>query len=243
METTMDTMDETLGRLGVNIAPLSSGEKQALDEQGYLILPKTIGPAWLEQLRKAFEQTAGNQQSGTRHLKDLFNNGVVFEGIYTHPKVLAAVYHILRCPFRVGQLSGRDPLPGYGQQGLHADWLPRVPSEPFRIVTALWLLDDFTPDNGATRLVPGTHRLLTPPPKNMAAPTSRHPNQILVVAGAGSVLAFNGHLWHSGTRNETSRSRRVLQCQFVARNELRFNNITHEAPESLSPIARFILGV
>ncbi len=65
-------------------------------------------------------------------------------------------------------------------------------------------------------MLPGTHRMLEPLPKAMRQPESRHPDQKIVVAPAGSVLVFNGHLWHSGTRNESKLLRRVLQCQFVA---------------------------
>ena len=140
-------------------------------------------------------------------------------------------------------MGGRDPLPGYGQQGLHADWTVRFKGEPFRAVTAIWLLDDFTGDNGATRVVPGTHRLPTPPPKSFANPASRHPEQTLIVANAGSVLVFNGHLWHSGTTNRSSGSRRVVQCTFVGRGELRHSKINVEAPERLSQIARHVLGL
>src|SRR5262249_59993077 len=122
--------------------------------------------------------------SGTRHLKDLVSQGEVFEGIYTHPKLLAAVHHVLGRPFKLGQFGGRDPLPGYGQQGLHADWTARTPGEPFYAVTAIWLLDDFTKVNGATRLVPGTHFMCGQPPKAMSDPASRHPNQVTVIAQA-----------------------------------------------------------
>jgi ectoine hydroxylase-related dioxygenase (phytanoyl-CoA dioxygenase family) len=138
-------------------------------------------------------------------------------------------------------MNGREPLPGYGAQGLHADWTVRTRGEPFRIVTTISLLDDFTADNGATRLVPGTHQLLTQPPKSLADPANRHPQQKIIVARAGSVLVFNGHLWHSGTRNETSLRRRVLQCSFVGRNELRFGRIEVNTPERLSQTARYML--
>jgi ectoine hydroxylase-related dioxygenase (phytanoyl-CoA dioxygenase family) len=204
---------------------------------------------WLESLRAGFESADEKEgrgtvinDSGTRHINDLVNRDPVFVGVYTHPKILAAVYHVLRCSFRLGQINGRDPLPGYGQQGLHADWIARAKGEPFRIVTTICLLDDFTAENGATRLVPGTHKLLTPPPKSLAAPASRHPDQKVIVAKAGSVLMFNGHLWHSGTSNKSNRSRRVLQCSYVGRDEYRFGRIKVEASDRLPATARYILG-
>lgn len=239
-----------LAQFGITQTTLSPHERETLDRDGYVVLPGVIDADCLARLRTAFEggcQKDGGatvvKESGTRHVNDLVNRDPVFEGVYTHPRVLAYVYHVLRDAFRVGQIGGRDPLPGYGQQGLHADWTARSKGEPFRIVTTIWLLDDFTAENGATRVVPGTHHLLGQPPKSFADPASRHPDQRIIVAQAGSVLVFNGHLWHSGTANKSSRSRRVLQCSFVGRDEFRFSRIKVDAPERLSPAARYILSI
>src|SRR5262249_47409143 len=136
-----------------------------------------------------------------------------------------------------------DPLPGYGQQGLHADWTARTPGEPFYAVTAIWLLDDFTKVNGATRLVPGTHLICGQPPKAMSDPASRHPNQVTVIAQAGSLLVFNGHLRHSGTRNNSANSRRVFQCTFAPRGYPGYGGSQYENIEGLAPAVRYILGV
>lgn len=238
---------EQCGVAGSTLAPV---ERQALDRDGYVVLTNLIDGDWLAGLRAEFENACGKdekkttvvKESGTRHIDDLVNRDEAFDGVYMHPRVLAAVYHILRVPFRVAQLTGREPLPGYGAQGLHGDWTTRAKGEPFRIVTTIWLLDDFTSDNGATRVVPGTHHLLTQPPKSLADPASRHPEQKIIIAEAGSVLVFNGHLWHSGTRNETNRSRRALQCSFVGRDEVRFSRVTCASPDRLSSAARYFLG-
>jgi ectoine hydroxylase-related dioxygenase (phytanoyl-CoA dioxygenase family) len=105
------------------------------------------------------------------------------------------------------------------------------------------MLDDFTESNGATRLVPGTHRLLSPPSKSFADPASRHSEQKIIVGAAGSVLVFNGHLWHSGTRNESNYSRRALQLAFVGKHEFRFPGLKVDDPGRLSLLGRYILGV
>lgn len=244
-----NSFEEALRQSGATDNTLAAEQKEALDRDGCVVLGGLIGEAWLARLRAAFEKACAKdgkspaiKESGTRHADDLVNRDSCFEGVYTHPSVLAAVHHILRVPFRVGQLAGRDPLPGYGAQGLHGDWTTRAKGEPFRIATTIWLLDDFTSDNGATRVVPGTHHLLTQPPKSLADPESRHPEQRIIVAGAGSVLVFNGHLWHSGTRNKTVLSRRVLQCSFVARDELRFAKVKVIAPDRLSQAAQYMLN-
>ena len=244
----MNGFDQTLAQLGVGETTLSAAEGESLDQNGYVVLDGILDPVHLAHVRTAFEAAMGpgraagsGRQSGTRHVDGLPWTDAAFDVVYTHARVLSAVAHVLRRAFRVFQASGRDPLPGFGQQGLHTDWMPRAPSEPFRVVTVLWLLDDFTPENGATRLVPASHRLPRPLPKSMQAPGNHHPEERLVIAPAGASLVFNGHLWHSGTRNRSQGPRRVIQCQFVARDSVPPADPL-DPPQRLSPAARAILG-
>ena len=246
---TLNTIEDVLGERGVTEATLSPAEKESLDKLGYVVLPEVIDSGWLSQLRTAFERafdqkyTTDNRRSGTRQAGDLIQKDEAFDGVLTHPKILAAVYHVLQRSFKVFALGGRDPLPGYGQQGLHTDWYPRASSsEPFSAATTLWLLDDFIENNGATRLIPGSHMWIQPLPKPMKQPDAKHPDQRVIIAKAGSALVFNGHLWHSGMRNESNRSRRVIQCQFVAREMGMMAQTQPDIPARLSPAARYILG-
>src|SRR5215468_5741433 len=247
----LNGIEEALKECGVTDATLSPAEKESLDRRGYVVLAGVVGPDWLTRLRTAFEsaisrgQTTGaGKQSGTRHANDLIQKDAAFDGVLTHPKILAAAYHVLRRSFKVLVLGGRDPLPGYGQQALHTDWYPRASSsEPFSVVTTLWLLDDFIENNGATRLIPGSHTWLKPLPKPMQQPEAKHPDQRFIIAKAGSALVFNGHLWHSGMRNESNRPRRVIQCQFVAREMGLMAQTQPDVSARLTPAARYILGV
>ncbi len=248
-EVSAHEIENVLRECGVTDTTLSAAEKSQLDRLGYAILPDVIDDHWLARLRTAFEAAeeepsveTGEKQSGTRHPKDLIRKDPVFDGVYTHPRLLAAAHHILRRAFRVSTLAGRDPLPGYGQQGLHTDWMFRAPHEPNYAVTALWLLDDFTATNGATRLIPSSHLWDRPLPKTMQQPTVNHPEQKIVTAKAGSVLVFNGHLYHSGTRNDSRLSRRVLQLTFIAREAARFPEPPENLPERLAPAVRYLLG-
>src|SRR5262245_15931440 len=151
-------IEDVLKECGATEATLAPAEKESLDRRGYVVLTGVIAVDWLARLRTAFENAIGHgqttgagKQSGTRHANDLIQKDSAFDGILTHPKILGAVFHVLRRSFKVLVLGGRDPLPGYGQQGLHTDWYPRAaPSEPFSVATTLWLLDDLIEDNGAT---------------------------------------------------------------------------------------------
>jgi ectoine hydroxylase-related dioxygenase (phytanoyl-CoA dioxygenase family) len=221
MAAAVSEFEGALAECGVTDATLAPVERDALDRDGYTVFRHVVDADRLERMRNAFEAAYGGNDggSGTRHVEDL--SDPIFDGLHTEPRVLAAVYHILREPFVTRDVHGRDPLPGFGQQGLHADWPARARGEPFRAATALWLLDDYMAESGATRVVPGTHLRLTPPPKSIAAPLNHHPDERIITASAGSVLVLNGHLWHSGRRNASARSRRVLQCTFVARAVVR----------------------
>lgn len=115
--------------------------------------------------------------------------------------------------------SGRarsQPATGLRPAGLHADWTARSPGEPYFAVTALWMLDDFHDINGATRVVPGSHRDTRPLPKSLRQPLARHPAEKVITGKAGSVLLFNGHLLHSGRKNASGSPRRAAQMVVLA---------------------------
>lgn len=229
---------------GVTPETLAPAEGAALDEQGYVVLARVLDERSLARLRAAFEAAVEpGGERGTRHGQDLVARDGAFDVTFSHPRVLAAVQRVLGRPFQVLALGARDPLPGFGLQGLHTDWPPRAPGEGNAVATALWLLDAFTAENGATRVVPGSQRAPGAIPRSYAAPGAHHPGERLVVAEAGSVLCLNGHLWHSGTENRSRAARRVVQCQFVARGLAPPGNVCPTPPARLAPAARRLLGL
>ena len=244
----MKSFDDILCELGMRDKLLSCAQRRSIDEQGYLVLSELADEETLCSLRDEFERAAteqavdgvavGQETQGTRQVAGLLSRGPVFQRVYAHPLLLTVAYHVLERPFQCTDLHGRDPLPGYGQQGLHSDWGPRQPPYAFHTVTALWLLDGFTHDNGATRIVSGTHRVTRPIDKSLAPPGRRHPRQIQVQASAGSVLVFNGHLWHSGMRNNSTSPRRTLQCSYVADEH---RHIGYAAPGQFDGVSPAVL--
>jgi ectoine hydroxylase-related dioxygenase (phytanoyl-CoA dioxygenase family) len=247
----MKPFDDILCELGVRDELLSGAQWRAIDEQGYLVLSRIVDEQPVCALRDEFERAAKEQASGsgstgqdgrgTRQVAGLLGRWQVFQSVFANPLLLSVAWHVLKRPFRCTDLHGRDPLLGYGQQGLHADWGPRVPPFAFHVVTAIWLLDDFTHDNGGTRVVPGTHRLTRPIDKSLANPGSRHPQQIQVQAPAGSALVFNGHLWHSGMRNHSGNPRRTLQCSYIAAEHHHIEQPVPNSLDGISPALRRLL--
>jgi ectoine hydroxylase-related dioxygenase (phytanoyl-CoA dioxygenase family) len=251
-------MDPRLIELGLDVAALDAKNVRQLDEQGFTILEGIIDPIWLDGLRDAFEQVyqaegaeAGKevaQVEGVRRLADLVNKGVVFDNLYIQSQLLSAVWHVLQRPFKLHSVNGHDPLPGYGQQGLHADWGGERSTGRYHVVNSMWMLDDMAPDNGATRLVPGSHLLTETVPEATDDPLAPHPDEVYLCAPAGSVGIFNGNAWHGCTHNRTtSASRRLLHCAFIAREHAQQTNqkehLRAETTARISPLAKYVLDV
>ncbi len=251
-------MDPRLIELGLEPAILDGENLRQLDEQGYTILEGVIDPAWLERLRDAFEQICREEGSdagkevaqveGVRRLADLVNKGDVFDDIYIHPQLLAAVWHIIQRPFKLHSVNGHDPLPGHGQQGLHADWGGERGNRVYHVVNSMWMLDDVTPDNGATRIIPGSHLLADTVRDRVDDPLAPHPDEVYLCAPAGSVGIFNSNAWHGCTHNRTdSASRRLLHCAFIAREHAQQTDqrayLREETSARISELARYVLDV
>src|SRR5690554_5457579 len=110
----LQNIEEALKSLGAGSDVLSEVEKEQLDRQGYVVFPGLMGKAMVDALRDKYEelitkegQSAGkevHQEEGTRRLSVLVNKGSIFDAIYTNPKVLAAVYHVLKREFKLSSL-------------------------------------------------------------------------------------------------------------------------------------------
>ncbi len=251
------TMQTALEELRVRDDTLSEAEKQQLDRDGFLPLTDVLAAehlaalqARVDALMRAEGEEAGtefHQEAGTERLSDLVNKGDVFDVCYTHPRVLASIAHVLSADFKLSSLNYRAALPGHGHQALHADWSQPVPAGGFRVCNSIWLLDGFTPENGPTRLVPGSHQRGTLPRDEMPDPAAPHPDQVLLEAPAGTVVIFNSHLWHGGTVNRTALRRRALHSYFCRRSERQQLDqqryIRAETRARLSPAARYLLGL
>jgi ectoine hydroxylase-related dioxygenase (phytanoyl-CoA dioxygenase family) len=249
-------MATALAELGVTQATLAEGTRERLDRDGYAVLPGVLSEAELDAIRTRLAELlaaegdrAGlevHQEAGTNRLADLVNKGPMFKPCFTDPRLLACVGHVLG-EFKLSSLNFREALPGQGLQALHADYGGPAPENGFQVCNSIWLLDDFTADNGATRVVPGSHRSDTVPRLAMPDPTAAHPDQVLLVAPAGSVVVFNSHLWHGGTVNRTDRPRRALHSYFARRERGQQTDqkkyLRPETLAGLSPAARFILDV
>ena len=248
-------METALADLGVTDSTIDAGTRERLDRDGYAPLlgvltdeQLTAIRARLAELSAAEGAEAGkevHQEAGTDRLSDLVNKDPLFEVCFTDPRVLACIAYVLG-DFKLSSLNSRAALPGSGLQGLHTEGRP-VGLGPYQVCNSIWLLDDFTEENGATRVVPGSHRRTVPVRDELPDPLAAHPDQVTLTAPAGTVIVFNSHLWHGGTRNNTDRPRRALHSYFTRRgNGQQLNQREYIRPQTrarLSAAAAFILDV
>jgi ectoine hydroxylase-related dioxygenase (phytanoyl-CoA dioxygenase family) len=249
---------QLLGSFGASPALLSDADRRALDEQGFLALPGLLDPATVEAVVRRFDElveTEGDQagleahqEAGTARLANLVDKDPLFDLIWNNPRQLSAIAHVLQWqPEKVFSLNGRSALPGQGHQNLHVDWASAVAPGDYQITNSIWMLDDFTAENGATRVVPGSHRWGRVPKDALADPGAPHPDEVLVVGKAGTCVVFNSHLWHGGTLNQTAKPRRAIHAAFVRRTgpqQTVFANYLHARTyQRLTPAQRYLLEV
>ncbi len=246
-----------LTELGVREDSLSAAEREFLDGNGYLPLPNVLTAertaamaARLDELAAAESATAGTefkQEQGTIRLANLVDKDPLFEICFTHPRVLAAIAHVLQGDLKLSSLNGRFALPGEGLQALHCDWKGAVTAGAFQVCNSIWLFDDFTVENGATRVVPGSQNWGETPQEALDDPTAPHPDQVLLTAPAGTVVIFNSHTWHGGTLNRTEKPRRAMHSYFTRREQPQQTNqrewLSAATVQRLSPAARCVLDV
>jgi len=209
---------------------LSEDEKRRLDEEGYLLLDGFLDRARLAALRARLEQlfdaegeTAGSEfkpEPGCRRLANLVDKGEIFCQLIAMPRLLEYVRHVLGPDIKLSSLHARSVNPGgAGAQPLHADMSAVADQRGYWVCNTIWMLDDFTPDNGTLRLVPGSHRRRRLPQHELADPRADHPDEIRVTGRAGTVMVLNAHLWHAGTANRTARPRTALHAFYCRRDK------------------------
>jgi ectoine hydroxylase-related dioxygenase (phytanoyl-CoA dioxygenase family) len=124
------------------------------------------------------------------------------------------VDQILVTGWTVTEIGFRCPEPGTGAQKLHADDVPRLVPGPHRGATAIVALVDFTADNGATRVVAGSH--LRPDLQRQSQQVDHLPGEEYLLGGAGTGFVFTRHLLHAGSSNRSEDPRPALQISFTS---------------------------
>lgn len=199
--------------------------REKLDEfndKGYVVLERLIAPHDVDALIAAMQRA--EEQRGFAYAKTSFegyktvriNNLLVYDELFwTVPlqtEVLQLTEAILDRELLLSSLCTLTLGPGQTAQPLHDDMQQlRIPRpRPPMAVNAVWALSDFTEANGATQVVPGSHKYPEP------APYGGDIETIAATMPAGSVMLFDGALWHKGGANTTDQRRYAISCYYCA---------------------------
>ena len=188
-----------------------------LERDGYAIvegvLPRDEAFAIGTELRRLLDgvPTGRNFFEGfrTRRLYAIFAKTRIVDPLALHPLVLGALERVLGPHLQLSGPTGIEIAPGEVEQILHRDEdiYPVPRPHPQLVANVMWAFDDFTQANGATRLVPGSHRDDGQTPPDVPVVYAEMP--------AGSVMLYVGSLWHGGGANRTSKPRFGAAIEYV----------------------------
>jgi ectoine hydroxylase-related dioxygenase (phytanoyl-CoA dioxygenase family) len=180
-----------------------------LDDDGYCVVEDVIDAARVDAIRAElavlFDATPFGRDDfeghRTRRIYALFAKTRALDELAIHPLVLDALDRVLG-PAQLSAPTAIEIGPGERAQPLHPDdaIYPIPRPHPELVVNVMWPLDDFTEANGATRVVPGSHRWVDERPGPDA-------ETIAVAMPAGSAMMYVGSLWHGGGANTTQAAR------------------------------------
>jgi len=208
----------------VGVLP-SPAERRRLDEDGFVSLGPLFRPAEaaaaIHQLEGLLASGIAPGQGGTLHLdldevlpaRAAGGDAAWLATVARHPRIVGAVQHVLGAEVGPGRSRYRAPRPGFGRQSLHVDWSAPVRPGEYVVCNAFVALTPFTAGNGATRVVPGSHRGYLVPGRRDAE--RRHPDERQLVGPAGTVFVVNGHVWHAGARNDSDAVRHAVLVTFA----------------------------
>ena len=201
---------------------------QDLDEQGYCIISDVLSPSQTAALKERLVAQAEGERSRGLEFRDggptrpnqriwmLLNKGRGFRDLMLMPIVDEIMGRLLGPNYLLSSFTANIAHPGGEPMALHTDqgyvgfWTPRPV-----VANIAWMLDDFTEENGGTRLAPGSHLRQIQPRSSAHLPqgltdSPAQRDTLAACGSAGSILCFDGRLWHGTGANRTKTPRHAL---------------------------------
>lgn len=220
-----------------------------LKRDGYVILERQIDAVKVAQIRAEFERLHDGLALGasdfggyaTQRLYNLVARTRVLDDLYLNPQLLAVIESHLDDQIQLSIASTVNLLPGETAQAFHRDdgYYPMTrPHMPLSVNT-MWAVDDFTAANGATLLIPTSHLIADPEP-------SADARVITAEMPAGSVMIWDGSLFHAGGANTTTAARlgiTVIYCRaWLRQQENQFLGVPPALAKNLSRPLQKLIG-
>jgi ectoine hydroxylase-related dioxygenase (phytanoyl-CoA dioxygenase family) len=225
---------------------------QELEAQGFSIMQGAIDVALCDEIIgeiRRLEATsapglANNPRGGAKTIRyfDLLNQGEVWQRVAAHPNLLPVLRAVLGKDMLLSTMGTAVLEAGEAAQLIHRDDDLYEIAMPHRnlVCNTMWALTDFSAENGATHIVPNTHRLLQSPD-----PTLRH-DSIQAVMPKGSICFVLGTCYHGGGENRTSDRRWGLTINYCAgalrQQENLMLAVTRERAEAFSETLQALIG-
>lgn len=201
-----------LDQTGVVINDLDIGVVvNTIREQGYAVVENFLTKDAIAGMRRAFNtevpitemRAIGTETGRTWRAHNLLAKTRVADDVFLDPRLRGIVNGIIGRYNQINVTTLFNTLPGESKQFLHQDdglWpIPR-PHPPF-LCNALFAFDDFTQENGATHLVPFSH--------TWSQPVDQSVESIQIEMRSGSVVFWEGGMWHAGGANVTTDQERM----------------------------------
>jgi ectoine hydroxylase-related dioxygenase (phytanoyl-CoA dioxygenase family) len=224
-----------------------------IEADGYAIVEDAIEPSLIDaltadlaRLQARLGTTPGDntfEGEDTTRVYNLLAHGGPWLDLPVHPVVLPVAEAVLGGEILVSTVSSIAIAPGETAQPIHADdqvmplARPHVPT----VCNSMWALTDFTEANGATRIVPGSHRFDHAP--DFGADYDSIPAEM----PKGSILVWTGALWHGGGTNATDETRIGIAMNYCAgwirQQENQQLGIPTELMAEFSPKLRALCGL
>ncbi len=223
-----------------------------INRDGFTIIGDFLDAATLAEVRAGVAPHLGRHRGRnafegftTERVYTLVGRGKVFECIAQEPRLLALIGRFLAPNFLLSAAQAIQIHPGEAEQGLHSDdsfyKVPR-PRPPLS-VSMICAIDDFTQENGATMIVPGSH---TWGPVDQGALPKAQAEKRPVVMKAGSCIVFPGTLIHGGGANRSNAPRLAITYQYcegwLRQQENFFLAIPRDIAKTMPPRVRELLG-
>jgi len=215
-----------------------TGLVEAFDTLGFCVIPELLDASQLQRQREALAPwidqgpMGRNVFEGTRthRIYAMLAKDPVFAELVAHPVSLAWADHYLGQSCLLSACLAIYLQPGESAQPWHTDdgHTSLAPPHDLLGVSTFWALDDTTVENGATEVLPGSHRWSeTEFPgvlrnqdfatgEDVAGDPGSHPDAVKVTMPAGSLMISRGDLWHRGGANRSDTARCLITPQYCA---------------------------
>lgn len=231
---------------------LSVSAIQDLWDVGFVVIPGPVASDRLAQLAAAYDSAVASASpddvgigSTTTRVNDFVNRGSEFDELYVYRPVLEACCRIIKQQFKLSTMLARTVRPRSQAQGLHVDF--ERDTNGWTMVGFIFMVDEFRSDNGATRFIPGSHNWSTVPDKLRNDSLANYKDQIVACGPVGSIIIYNGSIWHGHTANSSDEPRRSIQGAYTRREAQSGINLPErmraDTLTRISSLARYILAV